>query len=176
MTMLNRNKILKLIKEKELVSGYIDLGLQLNPNGFDLTAEDISGFSSAGHVDFSNKERKLPDYKKIPVKKDRPQDKSGWWSLKKGAYKVRTNECVNIPRDMIALAYPRSTLLRMGAFSQNAVWDAGFCGKSEFILVVDNPKGIKVKQNARLVQLLFIPIEKVKQGYKGIYQNIERRS
>ena len=46
----------------------------------------------------------------------------------------------------------------------------GFKGKSEFILVVENPYGIKVKQNARVAQLIFFRINKTEEGYKGIYQ------
>ena len=84
---------------------------------------------------------------------------------------MRTNETVNIPKDLIAIAFPRSTLLRMGAFVQNAVWDAGFCGKSEFVLVVENLHGLRLKQNARLTQLVFMPIHETDQGYQGIYQN-----
>jgi deoxycytidine triphosphate deaminase len=37
--------------------------------------------------------------------------------------------------------------------------------------VVENPNGIRLKQNARLVQLIFIKINKIKKGYQGIFQN-----
>lgn len=167
---LNREEIETLIKEKELFSGFIDLKTQLTPNGFDLTVNSVSEFKEEGALDFSNKERKLPAVEDIPVTKENPEDKFGWWDLKKGVYKVKTNETVNIPKDLIAIAYPRSSLLRMGVFTQNAVWDAGFKGRSEFILVVDNPQGLKLKQNARVVQLVFVRINETKEGYNGIFQ------
>ncbi len=59
----------------------------------------------------------------------------------------------------------------MGAFTQTGVWDAGFKGKTEFILVVENPEGIKLKQNARVTQVIFLKITEAEQGYQGIYQN-----
>jgi dUTP pyrophosphatase len=68
------------------------------------------------------------------------------------------------------MAFPRSSLLRMGAFTQTGVWDAGFKGASEFILIVQNPAGLKLKQNARVVQLVFTKINETAQGYNGIYQ------
>jgi deoxycytidine triphosphate deaminase len=59
----------------------------------------------------------------------------------------------------------------MGAFAQNGVWDAGFSGKSEFVLVVSNPQGINLKENSRVVQLLFTKITETEQGYNGVYQD-----
>jgi deoxycytidine triphosphate deaminase len=169
--MLNREEIEKLIKENKLVESYIDLAIQLTPNGIDLTAANIYEFDTQGALDFSNKERKIPPGKEIPVQKENPDDKFGWWNLKKGIYKVKTNEIVNLPNDLIALAFCRTSLLRMGVFTQHGVWDAGFSGKGEFILVVENLRGLRLKQNARLAQLVFLKINQTNHSYKGIYQN-----
>lgn len=168
--MLNRQEIEKLIKEEGLIANFINLDTQLTPNGFDLTIGDIFEFDGPGALDFSNKERKTPAGKAVLPKKENPDDKFGWWHLARGAYKIITNEVVNIPKDLTAIAFSRSSLLRMGAFVQNGVWDAGFRGKSEFILVVENPNGIRIKQNARIIQLLFTKINETAQGYDGAYQ------
>lgn len=168
---LNRNEVRQYIKEQNLITDYPNLEIQLTPNGFDLTIAKVFVFDSKGALDFSNNERKVPEGKEILPKKQNPKDKFGWWDLKKGAYKIMTNEVVNLPNDLIALAYSRTSLLRMGAFTQHGVWDAGFMGKSEFVLIVENPKGIKLKENARIAQLIFLRINKIDQGYGGIYQN-----
>lgn len=168
---LNSRAILELIKEKGLVASYIHLDTQLTPNGFDLTAQDIFEFGSAGAIDFSNKERQLPLERRLEPVKKKKSDTFGWWRLKRGAYKVRTNEIVSLPEDIIAIAFPRSSLLRMGCFCHNGVWDAGFSGKGEFLLVVENPAGLILKQNARLVQMVFMRMEKSSRIYNGIYQN-----
>ncbi len=168
--MLNKQEIRKLIEEKQLLSDYIDLETQLTPNGFDLTCAQVWEFDGPGALDFSNKERKVPQGKLLSPKKQGAEDKHGWYELPKGAYRVRTNETCSIPLDLVALGLPRSSLLRMGAFTENAVWDAGFKGKSEFILVVENPYGIRIKENARITQLVFIRANETAEGYKGIYQ------
>jgi len=170
--MLNKDQIKKLITEKKLIQDYINLDKQLTPNGFDLTVSKIFSLKSKGRLDFSNKERLLPDQEELIPNKKNPDDKYGWWLLKKGAYKVRTNETVNLPNDLVALAFSRTSLLRMGAFTQHGVWDAGFNGKGEFILVVENQEGVEVKENARVAQLVFEQTDKT-EGYKGIYNNLK---
>ncbi len=171
--MLNRQEIEKLIVEKNLVEEYIDLNTQLTPNGFDLTAAGIFEFESRGQLDFSNKQRQLPECGEVVCVKEKNEDKFGWWDLKKGIYKVKTNEKINLPNWLIALAFCRTSLLRMGASTLHGVWDAGFKGKGEFILVVDNPFGLKLKQNARIAQLIFMKMNETAQGYEGIYQHKE---
>lgn len=168
---LNRQEIESLIKGKNLIAGYIDIATQLTPNGFDLTVESVVAFEASGAIDFSNKERSIPEGRTlIPEKKD-PQDKFGWWHLHPGTYKVKTNETVTLDLGLIAFAFPRSSLLRSGVFTQTGVWDAGFSGRSEFVMVVGNPRGVSVKQNARLVQLVFARMDETKEGYQGAYQN-----
>ena len=167
---LNRDEITELIQGKNLIEGYFDLEVQLTPNGFDLTAGSIFEFEKGGALDFSNKERAVPAGREIIPQRENPQDKFGWWRLKEGAYKIITNEKINLPKDLIALAFSRTSLLRMGAFTQHGVWDAGFKGRSEFVLVVENPSGIRLKQNARVAQLIFLRIKESRHSYQGIYQ------
>ncbi len=169
--MLNKEEIERLVKEKGIIEGYIDLNTQLTPNGFDLTAANIFGFNNKGQIDFSNKERILPESDEINPRKLSNEEKFGWWDLNKGIYKVKTNEIVNLPNDLIAMAFTRTSLLRMGVFTHHGVWDAGFRGRSEFVLVVDNSYGARIKQNARVVQLVFFRINETKEGYNGVYQH-----
>lgn len=169
--MLNKKEIKQLISEKKLIEEYIDLEKQLTPNGFDLSVGKIYEFNSKGDLDFSNLERVVPEGKEIIPVKRKEEDKYGWWQLSKGAYKIRTNEKVNLPSNLAALGFTRTSLLRMGALTQNGIWDAGFKGKGEFILVVDNPQGINIKQNARVVQLMFLAVEETEE-YQGVYKHL----
>ena len=170
--MLNKEEIKKLIENQGLIKNYIHLEKQLTPNGFDITVGAIYEFTKGGALDFSNSERIIPQGRELLTKKRNPDDKFGWWELSCGAYKVKTNEVVTLPNNLIALAFPRTSLLRMGAFVQNGVWDAGFSGKGEFILVVANSSGITIKQNARLIQLIFLGVDET-EAYRGQYQNLE---
>ncbi len=170
--MLNKFQIQKLIDKEKLIEDYIDLDRQLTPNGFDLSVAKVFEFSSCGCLDFSNKERALPQTKELLPQKGNPEDKFGWWQLERGVYKVRTNETVNLPKNLVALAFTRTSLLRMGGFTQHGVWDAGFEGKGEFVLAIDNPLGIRIKQNARVAQLVFLSTDET-EGYEGIYKNLK---
>lgn len=170
--MLNDKQIKKLIEEEVLVENYPHLETQLQPNGFDLTVAKVFEYTSQGAVDFSNSERVIADAEGIPAQKETPDAEYGWWNLLEGAYKVRTNERINLPNDMAGYAYPRSTLLRNGAFTQTAFWDAGFEGRADFILVVQNPEGIRIKENARLAQIAFERIQEAEEGYNGMHNSI----
>lgn len=156
--------------ESGLVENFIDLETQLTPNGFDVTAKEIHRFEDSGKLDFSNSEREIPETKKVEPEKENADDEYGWWKLEPGAYKIRTNEIVDLPEDVIGFAYPRSSLLRMGCTIENGVWDAGFRGRSEFLLIVENKDGLEIKENARVNHIVFEKIQETDQGYEGRYQ------
>lgn len=155
--------------ENGLIEHYIDLDKQLTPNGFDFTASEIHRFKDSGKLDFSNGERDIPETEKIEPVKVNEDDEYGWWKLESGVYKIKTNEVVDLPEDVIAFAYPRSSLLRMGCTIENGVWDAGFRGQSEFMLIVENEEGVEIKENARVNHIVFEKIEET-EGYQGRYQ------
>lgn len=161
---------LKEAVENGLVENIIDLETQLTPNGFDMTAKEIHMFKDSGKLDFSNSEREIPETEKVEPVKRNEQDEYGWWKLEPGAYKIKTNEVVDLPEDVIGFAYPRSSLLRMGCTIENGVWDAGFRGRSEFLLIVENKEGVEIKENARVNHIVFEKIEETEQGYMGRYQ------
>jgi dUTP pyrophosphatase len=53
----------------------------------------------------------------------------------------------------------------------NAVWDAGYSGRSQAMLMVYNPLGFRVARNARILQLVFFRLDRpVELGYQGAYQ------
>lgn len=169
--MLNDKQIKKLIEKKDLIQDYPHLETQLQPIGFDLTVSKVFEFESQGALDFSNSERVIADAEQIQAEKENPDDDYGWWELSQGAYKVCVNEHVKLPDNLAGYSAPRSSVLRNGAFTQTAFWDAGWEGQGEFILAVENPDGLRLKENARIVQLAFVEVDKVEEGYKGIYQD-----
>jgi dUTP pyrophosphatase len=143
----------------------IDPETQTQMCGMELTLHKIERFTTAGAVAFDNKERQLPLTENLNF------DASGWIDLSPGSYLVTFNEIVNIPRDAAALARARSTLLRCGASLETALWDPGYRGRSQSLLVVYNPLGLRLKKNARLMQLIFLRLEKeAEKVYAGMYQ------
>jgi dUTP pyrophosphatase len=167
MTLLSKIELTELIlKTPPLVENMIDPELQVQPNGVEMTLKQVEMLDGTGAVDFDNSGREIPESSILEFGSD------GWIHLPEGCYKVLFNEIVNIPKDLAATAKPRSSLLRCGATLETAVWDAGYRGRSESMLVVHNPSGFKLKKNARIMQLLFYHLKsEVSEGYSGRYQN-----
>jgi dUTP pyrophosphatase len=147
-----------------LIEDYIDLGQQLQPNGFDLTLRQIDIMQTAGQIAADNSRRRLSDLSPLIF------DGLGFIDLPAGIYSITYNEIVNLPRNVMALATPRSSLLRCGATVNTAVWDAGYSGRSQSLLVVYNPRGIRLEKNARIIQLVFFALDGETEGYRGAYQ------
>lgn len=162
-SVLSKEEIKKRILNDGLVSDYIDLDVQLQPNGFDCTLRSVAKLKGAARIDFDNSERKLPEVEEIAFEDD-------WVFLPKGVYRAYLNEIVNLSRDLMAFGRPRSTLARAGVGLITAVWDAGYRGRSEVGLVVHNEEGVWLKRNARIMQLVFIKLTEETQPYNGVYQ------
>ena len=163
---LNREEIAHLIvSDQSLVEGYVSLESQLQPNGFDLSLLEVSGFEAPGAIGASNDDRVLATTHPIPFGAD------GWLALAPGPYLVTFNEVVNLPLDVMAMGRPRSSLLRSGASLHTAVWDAGYRGRSQSLLMVHHAGGFRLQRNARLAQLVFFRLTgPPSQGYQGRYQ------
>ena len=148
-----------------LVEEMIDPQAQTQMCGVELTVGQIERFVSAGGVAFDNREREISRTERMPF------DDAGWTDLVPGAYLVTFNEIVSVPEDSAAIARPRSSLLRSGASLETALWDPGYRGRSQSLLVVHNPFGLRVKKNARLMQLVFLRLEHDAENlYAGRYQ------
>lgn len=163
MAVFDRQTIMEFITHHKLVTGLINAETQVSPNGVELTLHKVYRFMEAGVIDFSNEQRRIPRYEEI-------QTRDGSYALEPGNYLVTYNEIVRIPEDAIAIGRPRSSLLRSGVTVESAVWDAGYEGRSRGLLIVHNPQGFIVMQNARLLHLLFIKLIRKTQAYKGMYQ------
>jgi len=146
-----------------LVEGLTDPDIQIQPNGLDITLDQVFLLDGKGQIDFSNQHRILPQKKPIPY------DNNDCLHLKPGAYSVTFKEIVNIPDHLMALGRPRSSLMRMGAALHTAVWDAGYSGRSEALLTVYHSEGISILKNARILQLVFFMLRGKTQGYDGMY-------
>lgn len=167
MSMLAHDELVSLINSNPpLVEHMIEPGIQVQPNGVELTLQKVEAHIGSGAIAFDNSERVLPKTRNLDF------DDNGWLHLPRGSYKILFNEVVNIPKDIAAIAKPRSSLLRCGVTIETAVWDAGYSGRSESLLVVLNEAGFRVKKDARVMQLLFYRLsERVNEGYSGVYQN-----
>ncbi|MFH0769673.1 MAG: deoxyuridine 5'-triphosphate nucleotidohydrolase [Chloroflexota bacterium] len=163
---LSKSDIHRLLRqEPPLIEDYVDLETQVQPNGIDLTLHGIALLQSGGKIGDSDSQRRVSDLAPLVF------DGLGFIDLVPGAYIVTYNEIVHLPNDVMALARPRSSLLRCGVTVNTAVWDAGYSGRSQSLMVVYNPLGFRLQKNARIVQLVLFKLTQETEGYHGVYQN-----
>jgi dUTP pyrophosphatase len=165
MPVLSGRDIRRLIQHNPpLIEGFINLDEQVQTNGFDLTLRDVSHLTSTGTIAAANSRRVLSNLSPLTF------DTDGLLHLQTGIYMITYNEVVHLPKSLMAFGRPRSSLLRCGVNVGTAVWDAGYEGRSQSLLMVLNPLGFKVEKNARMAQLVFLEMTGESEGYKGIYQ------
>jgi dUTP pyrophosphatase len=162
---LSKQDIHRLLQQKPpLIEGYINLEEQLQPNGIDLTLRELALPQSAGKIAIKNSQRQVSNLAPLVF------DGLDFIDLIPGVYIVTFNEIVHLPRNIMALARPRSSLLRCGVTVDTAIWDAGYSGRSQSLMVVYNPQGFRLQRNARIVQLIFFKLTGETEGYQGTYQ------
>ena len=143
---------------------------QVQPNGVDLSLDAAWCFVDAGSLGAASESRRLSE------RQDLAFDADGWLELGPGGYGIRYAEWVQMPADCGGLCFPRSSLLRMGAHVPTAVWDAGYVGRGEGLLVVTNPHGLRLQRGARIVQLVLFRLSETPGAvYAGRYQHENRR-
>jgi dUTP pyrophosphatase len=164
---LGRERLLALIQgARPLISGYLSIEDQLQPNGFDLSVAEVGEFVDGGAIGRTNASRSLPEIRPLPF------DGTGWLELRPGSYQIVFNETVDLPNNLMALGRPRSSLCRLGAILGTAVWDAGYRGRSTALLIVANPAGMRLERAARVLQLVFFTLDAATaRGYDGAYQH-----
>ena len=162
---LSKQEIHRLIQQQPpLLEGYINLEEQVQVNGIDLTLREVALLQSAGRITVKNDQRLVSDLAPLAF------DGLGFIDLVPDAYVITYNEIVHLPKDIMALARPRSSLLRCGVTVGTAVWDAGYSGRSQSLMVVYNAQGVRLERNARIVQLVFLQLTDETEGYDGAYQ------
>lgn len=147
-----------------LVSPLTDPDAQIQPNGIDLTLESVWRVNGAGALGLNNADRAIPE--RLPIE----PSPDGWYQLAPGTYIIRLQETVALPLDIMAFGRPRSSLLRCAAALHTAVWDAGYHGRSESLLVVYASDGVRLARGARVLQLVFIRLDASTHAYAGAYQ------
>jgi deoxycytidine triphosphate deaminase len=134
----------------------------LDCSGVKLTLDEVFTTESEGFIDIDTKV--IPHYKRLE------HDSDGIYHLPQGSYVIRYREYVKVPEDAIALAIPRSSLIRSGSTLFTAVWDPGYEGRGYGLLVVYNSHGIRVRRGAQVAQLVFIKMmERSVKVYRGTY-------
>ena len=168
---IGKTKLRELIVETELVKNYVDLEVQLQPCGFDLTVGDIFELRGDAVIDFDNSYRKVPTY--LPLTKS----VLGYWALEPGTYMVMFNEELKLPLTLMGVSTQRSTIKRCGGHTTVGFWDPGYNGAGYCNLTVTYP--LKIRPGARICQIVFYKVTNELQmtlegaaleRYEGVYQ------
>ena len=163
---LSKETLLSMIKSSApLIENFQDIDLQLQPNGFDMTLQTIAKFTTQGKLESGDQAATISQIEELHF------DTTGCIYLKEGCYLATINEIVSLPLNIMALARPRSTLLRSGVSIHSAVWDAGYRGRSQTLLTVYNPLGYTIAKDSRIMQMVFFHLsQSTQEGYTGRYQ------
>ncbi len=162
---LSKSDIHRLLQqEPPLIEGWINLEEQVQPNGVDLTLREVALLQSSGRIAVADSQRSVSDLAPLVF------DGLGFIDLMPGVYIITYNEIVHLPNNVMALGRPRSSLLRCGVTVDTAVWDAGYSGRSQSLMVVYNSQGFRLQRNARVLQLVFFKLTQETEGYQGAYQ------
>ncbi|MHA1846137.1 MAG: deoxyuridine 5'-triphosphate nucleotidohydrolase [Promethearchaeota archaeon] len=169
--MLSSSKVIQNIED------VIDKEKQKSINGVDITVHKIFTFETKLIIDFDNSRRRNPQLKEVPFSfEDEDDPMNSYWELEKGAYMVSYGQKITIPLNCVGLILPRSTLMAGGVLLTSALWDGGYSGYGRGQLIVNNPHGVKLFNNARIGQIIFLEAENFQdKGYSGIYQNEGKR-
>jgi dUTP pyrophosphatase len=140
--------------------------VQVQPNGIDLSLASVWRFGQPGVLGV--------DERSLPAREELAPDAEGWFELPPATYGMRYAEAVELPTDCGGLCFPRSSLLRMGLTVPTAVWDAGYGGRGESLLIVTNPHGVRLQRGARIAQLVVFRLTGATTAYAGRYQGEHR--
>jgi len=135
---------------------------QLQPNGIDLTIDKAYKVIGKAYLD----EAGLKDQglKKVEIK---PTGDYFEFSPN-AAYEVVYDQTIEVPDNMVALTFQRSSLNRSGCNIFGSVWDSGYKGKGSGTLKTSVP--IDIKRHTRVAQIIFFWADS-SSTYNGRYQN-----
>lgn len=142
----------------------IDAEKQLQPNGIDvrlLWASEISG-------NFTLSSEETDHCENVP----QSPDAKGYITFESGkAYAISCVEFVDIPENMGAMVYGRSTLNRNGIFARSSLYDSGF--KNRIGLTMFFFANAKIQIHSRIAQIVFTTADShgLYSGQYGVNEN-----
>lgn len=152
---IGHEELIKRIKSQKLLEGHLAESIQ--GSGVDLRIDVLYKLESGGRIGV--KDRILPEISETN------------YILKPGHYYLfKTIETVNMPEDLVAFMFNRSSLFRCGASLRTAVIDPGYRGALTVGIKNESDHPIELEKGARLLQIVFAKVDGKTQSYDGRYQ------
>ncbi len=154
---LGHDEILDRIRGEGLLENVDEENIQ--GAGVDLRIDELYSLISEGFIGKSK--RTLPEIKELDSFILKPQ----------GFYLFKTVERINMPSDLVAFMFPRSTLFRCGISLRTAVIDPGYKGELTVGLFNESEREVKLERHARVAQLVLANVQGGTKLYNGRYQD-----
>lgn len=164
---LGVDKLLNLVRSKNLVEGLSQRELT-NPEGagFDLRLGKISKISGKGFLGITERNsansKILTEYE--PKKRKSIIIKPGQ------SYLVTTLEKVNLPQNLTANMWMRSTLYRSGIIMCGGNIAPGYQGELSFLFYNAGKASMEIELGARIIHIIFWEIKGKTNTYRGQWQ------
>lgn len=161
---LSPQLLLPLINSGKIISNLSERELQ-NPEGvgFDLTLASLSKVGKGeGKLGVIN--RKTPPHEELVA------NASSYVLAADSAYIATTNEIFDLPIDMAANFYPRSTLFRSGIIFQASILPPGYIGPMSFSLINATDQLFEIELNSRFAHVVFMSVSGDVGLYRGQWQ------
>lgn len=156
LNLISEGKVVKYLSERELNSP--------EGVGFDLRVSKVSVLTGDGGS-LKCETRRTPDVIDLSA------NNKGCYNLKPGEiYLVSTIEEFDLPDDLAALFYPRSTLFRSGVSFASSVLPPGYIGPMTFSLTNNYTKNFELEIGARFAHVVFHSVTGDVGRYKGQWQ------
>lgn len=164
---LGINKLHKLVRKQNLVENLCERELN-NPEGagFDLRLGEVYKLTSRGFLGIDD--RKTCDVEL--VKRYNSDNKESIILKPDDFYVVKTIEKVNLPKDLVGIFKPRSTLQRMGLYLRTSQVAPGYSGELVFGLKNLGDQEVEIELGARFVHIMFIKVKGKTKLYRGQWQ------
>ncbi|MFQ5975434.1 MAG: dCTP deaminase [Candidatus Hydrothermarchaeales archaeon] len=154
---LGHYEIIKRIENGNLLENIDEANIQ--GAGVDIRIDKLYSLKTSGFI--GKTERELPEIEKLDNFVIKP----------KVFYLFKTLERINMPSDLVAFMFPRSTLFRCGISLRTAVIDPGYKGELTVGLFNESEREVTLERHARVAQLVFARVKGETKLYNGRYQD-----
>ena len=164
---LGIKKLHQLVDEQKLVENLCEREMR-SPEGagFDLRMGEVFELEGEGYLGIE--ERDTPKTKSVARYEE---GKNNYFIFESGSYYlIKTIERVNLPIDLMAIIFPRTTLFRSGLALFNGQVAPGYCGELTFGLANLGKSKIKIELGARVVHITFHQVLGKGSQYRGQWQ------
>ena len=161
---LGVDKLLGLVEKEKLVENLCERELT-NPEGtgFDLCLGKVHKVTGRGFMGLTER-----DSAKSELLLEYSLDKVQSLVIKPGeSFLVTTNEKVNLPDDLTANMWLRSTLYRTGLILSGGNIAPGYSGELSFMLFNAGQAEMEIELGARIVHIMFFQVDGKTNAYRG---------